>query len=455
VLSGILAANVQTRKGMPFQQSAIVAQRLLRALPRRQLAMAAALLALPTVGLVTAFGIAPDTSTRVFEQASVAEAIALPELAPRPASSEDNYVLQDRVQRGDTVAAVLARVEVRDAAAIDFLRSDPVGRLIFKKLVPGRIIQAETNADGGLRTMRYFYSAEKVLEVKRTDSGFEARDRALAATPRVTHRSGTIRSSLFAATDSAGIPDAMAMQIARIFSTDIDFHQDLRKGDTFTVVYEMLYESGELIAPGRILAAEFVNQGQTYHAVLFRDEEGNDAYYSPDGTNRAKSFLRSPVEFSRVSSGFGARFHPIFKNWRAHTGVDFAAPKGTRVLSAAEGTVIFAGWKNGYGNAVEIKHGGAITTLYGHLSGFASNIRSGTRVRQGDVVGYVGATGWATGPHLHYEFKIAGVHQNPMRVALPKATPVPPAMRADFDRAARAASETVAAVRGSGNLRFE
>jgi murein DD-endopeptidase MepM/ murein hydrolase activator NlpD len=417
--------------------------------------MAAVLLALPTLGLVTAFGIAPETSTRIVEQAGVVEAITLPELAIRAAPPEDGYMSQDRIQRGDTVAAVLARIEVRDPAAVDFMRTDAVGRLIFTKLVPGRIIQAETNAEGGLRVLRYFHSSDKVLEVKRNESGFEARDRALAATPRIVHRSGTIRSSLFAATDSAGIPDAMAMQIARIFATDIDFHQDLRKGDTFTVVYEMLYESGELVSAGRILAAEFVNQGRTYHAVRFHDEEGTDAYYSLDGTNRAKAFLRSPVEFSRVSSGFGARFHPIFKNWRAHTGVDFAAPKGTRVLSAAEGTVVFAGWKNGYGNAVEIKHGGAITTLYGHLSGLASNIRPGSRVRQGEVVGYVGATGWATGPHLHYEFKFGGMHQDPMRVALPKATPVSPALRAEFDLAARSASETVAAVRGSGNTRFE
>jgi len=417
--------------------------------------MAAALLALPTLGLVTAFGIAPETSTRIVEQAGVVEAITLPALAIRAPSPEESFVAQDRIQRGDTVAAVLARIEVRDPAAVDFMRTDAVGRLIFTKLVPGRIIQAETNAEGGLRVLRYFHSSDKVLEVKRSESGFKARDRALAAAPRIVHRSGTIRSSLFAATDSAGIPDAMAMQIARIFATDIDFHQDLRKGDTFTVVYEMLYESGELVSPGRILAAEFVNQGRTYHAVLFHDEEGTDAYYSLDGTNRAKSFLRSPVEFSRVSSGFGARFHPIFKNWRAHTGVDFAAPKGTRVLSAAEGTVVFAGWKNGYGNAVEIKHGGAITTLYGHLSGLASNIRSGSRVRQGEVVGFVGATGWATGPHLHYEFKIGGMHQDPMRVALPKATPVSPALRAEFDLAAQSASETVAAVRGSGNTRFE
>lgn len=440
---------------MPIQRAAIVAQRLLRALPKKQLAMTVALLALPTLGLVTAFGIAPDTSSRNFKQASIEMVVVLPEIAPRPISLEDNYVAQDRILRGDTVAAVLARIDVRDTGAIDFLRTDPVGKLIFTKLVPGRIVQAETSSDGALRVLRYFYNAEKVLEIKRSATGFEARDRALATTPRIVHRSGAIRSSLFAATDNAGIPDAIAMQIARIFATDIDFHQDLRKGDTFTVVYELLYEAGELVAPGRILAAEFVSQGHSYHAVLFRDEEGSDAYYSHDGTNRAKSFLRSPVEFSRISSGFGARFHPIFKNWRAHTGVDFAAPKGTRVLSAAEGAVIFAGWKNGYGNTVEIKHGGAITTLYGHLSAIASNVRSGARVRQGEVVGYVGATGWATGPHLHYEFKISGMHQNPMRVALPKATPVSPALRPEFDRTAQLSSETVAVVRGSGGVRFE
>ena len=161
-----------------------------------------------------------------------------------------------------------------------------------------------------------------------------------------------------------GIPDAIAMQIARVFATDIDFHTDLRKGDRVSVVYDMVYENGELIAPGKIIAAEFVNDGRAYQAVLFRDDEGDEAYYSLDGSNRAKAFLRSPVEFSRVSSRFGGRFHPIFKNWRAHTGVDFAAPRGTRVIASADGTVVSAGPRGGYGNAVEIRHGGGITTLY-------------------------------------------------------------------------------------------
>jgi len=454
-LSGILPPYDQTGKGMTFQQAAIVSQRLFRARPTKQLALAIAVVAFPALGVVTAFGIAPGTATQGIAQSPLIEEVLIPRLMPRLAPPDQAFISQDRVQKGDTVAAILTRVEVKDNAAMEFLRADPVGRLLFSKLIPGRILQAEKSFDGSRQALRYFYSAERMLEIKRTASGFEAINRALSATPRIIHRTGTIRSSLFAATDSAGIPDAMAMQIARIFATDIDFHTDLRSGDTFTVVYEMLYEAGELVAAGRILAAEFVNQGQTYHAVLFHDEEGNDAYYSLNGTNRAKSFLRSPVEFSRISSGFGARFHPIFKNWRAHTGVDFAAPNGTRVLSSAEGTVSFAGWRNGYGNTVEIRHSGSITTLYGHLSGLAGGTRQGARVRQGDVIGYVGATGWATGPHLHYEFKVGGMHQDPMRVALPKATPVSPALRQEFERAAQSASSTVAAVRGSGNAHFE
>jgi murein DD-endopeptidase MepM/ murein hydrolase activator NlpD len=245
------------------------------------------------------------------------------------------------------------------------------------------------------------------------------------------------------------------MQVARIFATDIDFHTDLRRGDRVSVAYEMIYDSGELVAPGRILAAEFVNDGHAYQAVLFRDDEGVDGYYSPDGANRAKAFLRSPVEFSRVSSGFGGRFHPIFRNWRAHTGVDFAAPRGTRVIASADGQVISAGPRGGYGNAIEIKHGGGITTLYGHLSGFASGIRAGTRVRQGEPIGYVGSTGYATGPHLHYEFKISGAHQDPLRVALPKAEPVPERLRARFLSIASEARARIDRVSAASGARFE
>jgi murein DD-endopeptidase MepM/ murein hydrolase activator NlpD len=411
-------------------------------------------LCLPAIGVLTAFGIAPDAGPSEQPVQLVQEVVPLPELAPI-SDAASRYTSQERVLRGDTVAALFERLGVRDARAIDFLKSDATGRMIFRQLVPGRTLQAETGNDGELLTMRYFLGPASLLEVTRDGEGFRAKQRSVSEAPRLVYKTAVIRSSLFAATDAAGIPDAIAMEVAKVFATDIDFHTDLRKGDRFSVVYEMIYDSGELVAPGRIVSAEFVNDGRTYHAVLFRDGQGGEGYYSLDGSNRAKAFLRSPVEFSRVSSGFGARFHPIFKNWRAHTGVDFAAPKGTRVLASADGVVISAGVRGGYGNAIEVRHGSGITTLYGHLSGFASGVRSGARVQQGQVIGYVGSTGFATGPHLHYEFKIAGMHQDPMRVALPKAEPVPAALRPQFARVADAARETIARVSGAPPARFE
>ena len=416
---------------MPAEKGDILAQRLLKTRVAKRLAAALSLVFLPPLAVVTAFGIAPDAAPVDVPLTLVREPLEIPELAPA-LESAPRFVSQERVLRGDTVAALFDRLGVRDPKAIDFLKADTTGRMIFRQLVPGRMIQAESSAEGELQTLRYFVNTTSMLEVTRTAEGLKARQRAIAETPRVVHRTATIRTSLFAATDGAGIPDAIAMQIARVFATDIDFHSDLRKGDRLSVIYEMVYEAGELVAPGRILAAQFVNDGRVYHAVLFGDDEGSDGYYSLDGSNRAKAFLRSPVEFSRVSSGFGTRFHPIFRNWRAHTGVDFAAPRGTRVLATADGSVVSAGSRGGYGNAVEIRHGSGIHTLYAHLSGFASGIRAGTRVQQGQPIGFVGATGYATGPHLHYEFKVAGIHQDPLRVALPKAEPVPARLRERF-----------------------
>ena len=439
---------------MRAQKADILSQRLSQLGLARPLAVAVLLLVVPALTVLTAFGIAPGTAVRDTEGSLIQEAVALPQFEARsPAPAR--FTTQERVLRGDTVAAVFERLGIRDPRAMEFLRADPTGRAIYRQLVPGRMMQAETGPEGELLTLRYFLSAASLLEVSRNPEGFAARSRAVAELPRLFYRSATIRSSLFAATDAAGIPDAIAMQVARIFATDIDFHTELRRGDRLAVVYEMIYDSGELIAAGRILAAEFVNDGRTYHAVLFTDDEGGDAHYSLDGSNRAKAFLRSPVEFSRVSSGFGGRVHPIFKNWRAHTGVDFAAPQGTRVIAAADGTIVSAGSRGGYGNAVEIRHGGSISTLYAHLSGFAKGTRAGARVRQGEPIGYVGATGYATGAHLHYEFKIGGMHQDPMRVALPKAEPVPARLRDDFMQVATQARATIARVAGAPPARFE
>jgi murein DD-endopeptidase MepM/ murein hydrolase activator NlpD len=438
----------------PMQKANILSQRPSRPGLGRRLAAGIALLVVPALTLVTAFGIAPATTGSPEAGELVIQPLELPGIQP-VAIDDQRFLSQERVLRGDTVAALFERLGVRDPRAMEFLRADATGRTLFRQLVPGRMLQAQTGADGRLLALRYFVSNASLLEVEGTGSGFAARQRAVAEAPRLVYKSATIRSSLFAATDAAGIPDAIAMQVARVFATDIDFHTDLRRGDRFSVVYEMIYEAGELVAPGRILAAQFVNAGRAYEAVLFQDDEGGDAYYSLDGSSRAKAFLRSPVEFSRVSSGFGGRFHPIFNNWRAHTGVDFAAPRGTRVIATADGHVAAAGVRGGYGNAVEIRHGGGVSTLYAHLSGFAKGIRAGARVRQGDPIGFVGATGYATGPHLHYEFKMAGIHQDPMRVALPKAEPVPPRLKAQFLPVAAEARSTIERVSAVSNARFE
>lgn len=439
---------------MHAQKVDILAQRSSRLGLVRQLVAGILLLGLPALTVLTAFGIAPGTVTGDPTPTLVRDPIDLPRIEPLP-EAQQRFVSQERVLRGDTVAALFERLGVHDPRALDFLRTDATGRTIFRQLVPGRMLQAETGIEGELVTLRYFLNASALLEVSRAPGGFSARQRAVAEAPRLVYKTATIRSSLFAATDAAAIPDAVAMQVARIFATDIDFHTDLRKGDRFSVVYEMIYDSGELVAAGKILSAEFINAGRAYHAVLFRDEEGGEAYFSLDGTNRAKAFLRSPLEFSRVSSGFGARFHPIFKNWRAHTGVDFAAAQGTRVLATADGHFVSAGARGGYGNAVEIKHGSGTTTLYAHLSGFAKGVRSGARVRQGDPIGFVGRTGYATGPHLHYEFKIAGIHQDPLRVALPKADPVPARLKPQFQQVASEARSTIERVSTASAAQFE
>ena len=446
--------SVLSDTGRPLKKSSILSQGKPHIGLAGQLVVGATLLLLPALGVLTAFGIAPDTATHGVAPQLVREPIELPEPAALP-SPAPRFITQERVLRGDTVAALFERLGIRDTGALEFLRGDATGRAIFRQLVPGRMLQAETGNDGELLTLRYFLSTSSLLEVRREGEVFRARNRAVSEPPRMVYKTATIRSSLFAATDAAGIPDAVAMQVTRIFATDIDFHTDLRKDDRFSVAYEMIYDSGELVAPGRIVAAEFVNDGRTYHAVLFEDDEGGESYYSLDGSNRAKAFLRSPVEFSRVSSGFGGRFHPIFRNWRAHTGVDFAAPQGTRVIASADGHVVAAGGRGGYGNAVEIRHGGGVTTLYAHLSGFAKGIRAGARVRQGEPIGYVGATGFATGPHLHYEFKIAGIHQDPMKVALPKAEPVPARLRERFARISAHARQTIELVGSSTPARFE
>jgi len=439
---------------MTPKEPGILAQRFQPAFQQR-LVKGGLWLALPALGVVTAFGIAPGTAVDALTRETTTLSWELPEPAAEPRAQEGRFAAQDRILQGDTIASALSRLEVFDPALLEFLRKDATARQLLRQFVVGRTLHAERDESGSLLMLRVGLGGTSVLEISRSAEGFSARMKPLATSTKTHYRAGTIRSSLFAATDAAGVPDAVAMQLARIFSTDIDFHADLRQGDTFAVIYEVAHGGAETTAPGRVLAAEFINKGRRHTAVLFPDEDGVDAYYDLDGSNRNKSFLRSPIEFSRVSSGFGGRLHPIAGEWRTHTGVDFAAPAGTRVLAAADGVVSFAGWKNGYGNTLEIRHGGNISTLYAHLSRFAPTATVGSRVRQGEPIGFVGATGWATGPHLHYEFKVAGAHQDPMKVALPRARGITAQEKSRFLAEAGLAGSRLESVRESGSFRFE
>lgn len=383
--------------------------------------------------MVAAFGTAPTSEEIQAYQRTVVEQLSLPQSESDDAPG-DIFVREERVQRGDTVASLLARLGVQDEQAFALLRQQPETQAIFRQLRPGKVVTARTNDAGELESLVFPLNGTKdsALVIQKRDGRLQASEQPLALTAQVSMKSGEITSSLFGATDAIGLPDSIASQMADIFGGDIDFHRDLRRGDRFSVVYEVLYHQGQPVRTGRILAAEFVNDGKSFRTVWFEGMDGQ-GYYTPDGKNIRKAFLRSPLEFSRITSGFStSRFHPLLQSWRAHKGVDYGAPTGTRVKATGDGVVDFVGRQGGYGNLVVLRHQSKYSTHYGHLSGFASGLRKGVRVSQGDVIGYVGMTGWATGPHLHYEFRINDVHQNPLAVALPSAPPLNPAEIVEF-----------------------
>jgi murein DD-endopeptidase MepM/ murein hydrolase activator NlpD len=396
---------------------------------------AALFIAVPSFGVVGAFGIAPDTMREPVPAAQVIEELQLPTLVPTSEGAQ-TFIREERIQRGDTVASLLARLQIEDSGVTQFLRANGKGKSVYR-LIPGKTVRAVTDAEGGLASLRYL-NGGTLLTLERAGAGYVIKEEPVQLERRVLMKSAEIRSSLFGATDAAGLSDAVATQVAEIFSTDIDFHRDLRKGDRFSVVYEAFYHRGEPVKTGRVLSAEFVNQGKAYQTVYFEYADNQGGYYTPDGKSLRKQFLRSPLEFSRITSGFTtARFHPVLQTWRAHKGVDYGAPSGTRVKATADGVVDIVGRQGGYGNVVVLRHQGKYTTWYGHLSGFAKGVTKGRRVSQGDVIGFVGATGLATGPHLHYEFRINDVHQNPLNVAMPATPPITADQRHRFDLTAR------------------
>jgi len=390
---------------------------------------------LPLLAIATAFGIAPQTSISNISIKMIVEDVALPVL--ENASSEnftpELFWVTETVRRDDTLSSLLKRLNIHNEEAYTFLRTHHDASPLASQLKPGQTIRAQTNLNGKLIQLHYQINHESVLEVASDDSGYSAKTNALVFSKHTVFKSATIKNSLFVATDEAGIPDAIAMQLVDIFSTEIDFQTELRKGDRLVVAYEAEYNEGLQIKVGQVLSAELTNDGKTYSAVMFRDPQGQVAYYTPDGKSMHKSFLRSPLEFSRISSGFSAgRLHPILQTMRAHKGVDYAAATGTRVKASGDGIVTFIGTKGGYGNVVVLQHANKISTVYGHLSRFAPGIRQGAKVSQGEIIAFVGMTGLATGPHLHYEFLLNGEHRNPVTVALPSATPIPSVHKANF-----------------------
>jgi murein DD-endopeptidase MepM/ murein hydrolase activator NlpD len=402
----------------------------------------------------TAFGIAPQVPDAAdLPQRTIVESITPVDLHTQlDALAEVDLDLfrTDLTRASDTADSLLTRLNVADLTAAAFLRSDPIAKRLLEGRA-GKRVQVRVDSRGRLEELLARYaapSAEKLptqftrLRIQRIADKLVADTTLVPLAAQSVMASGTVRSSLFTATDEAGIPDGVATQLAEIFANDIDFHRELKKGATFSVVYEALTADGEPIswgpATGRVVAAEFVNKGQTFSAMWFKDGDGKGGYFGLDGQGKQRSFLASPLEFSRVTSGFSMRMHPILNTWKQHNGVDYGAPQGTPVRTIGDGVVEFAGWQNGYGNVVHVQHSNDRSTVYAHLSRI--DVVKGQRVEQGATLGAVGQTGWATGPHLHFEIKIDGRQQDPMLVAqTSEAAVVAPAAKVRFGQLALSA----------------
>ena len=418
---------------------------------------------------VTAFGVAPlapDAADLPVHQ--LLEAVqTMPTQAQSNALGDFRFKLfrTESTRSSDTASALLKRLNIDDAQAASFLRSDPDAQLILSGR-PGQTVTAEVSDNQQLLKLSMRWTTDDValfkrLVIDRTPQGFKSHIDTAPYTSSARLASGSIQTSLFAATDEARIPDTVAVQLAEIFSSDIDFRRALRKGDRFNVVYETLEADGEPLRPGRVLSAEFVNGGKTYEAMWFQ-APGQDvagaankgSYYTLDGKSLRRAYLSSPVEFSRISSGFSMRFHPILQTWRAHLGTDFAASTGTPARTVSDGVVEFAGVQNGYGNVVFIKHGNNHETVYAHLSKIS--VQRGQSVSQGQTIGLVGSTGWATGPHLHFEFRVNGMQQDPMTIAKQSDTiPVSTAAMPLFKQLATDAKTQLQAAASMTQMRAE
>jgi murein DD-endopeptidase MepM/ murein hydrolase activator NlpD len=407
----------------------------------------AVFLAVCAFGATAVAPMAPDASDLPVK--SIAQDLALPNLADQIAAlqqDQQQFVHEERVRPGDSLGSLLTRLGVDDAQAQNFIRSDKLARTVLK-LKTGKRIEARTDENGLLLSLDATVAEGKdnaptTITIARQGDKFVASQGPAKLERRVEMRSREITSSLYAATDSnvdgGSLPDTIVGQIIEMFSTNIDFRSDLKRGDHFSVVYETFWQDGEMVRTGRILAGEFVNRGVAYQTVWYEDPVSHQGgYYSLDGKSLKAGFLKSPLAFTRISSGFSMRVHPISGVWKQHKGIDFAAPTGTPVRASGDGTIESIGFNSGgYGNLIVLKHWSNYSTAYGHMSRFAAGLHRGQKVHQGDLIGYVGTTGWSTGPHLHYEFRVAGEARDPNSVKVLAQAPLSSSEMSRFKMAA-------------------
>lgn len=372
--------------------------------------------------------------------------LSIPE-QPRPPPTPE--ILSVTVKKGDTLTHIFRRVGLGPGQVHQVSQLNSTTK-ILARLKPGQIFDFIIDDNGQLQQVTYHADKINKLIIRTSNGKLEAFKEKREYDKNIAHTSSIINTSLFDAANKAGLSDKLTMELAHIFGWDIDFALDIRKGDQFTLIYEKLFLDGEHIRDGNILAAEFINQDKAFKAIRYSNKNLEGNYYSETGSSMRKAFLRSPVDFTRISSKFGNRLHPIHKKWKSHKGVDYAAPRGTPIKAAGAGKIIWRGRKGGYGKTVIIKHANRYSTLYAHMSNYNRKAKLGTRVKQEQVIGYVGSTGSATGPHLHYEFRVNDVHRNPLTVKLPNAASLPKQYRADFKAKSRPLIARLNAIRNTG-----
>ncbi len=348
-----------------------------------------------------------------------------PVISPATEIAEPEFTtLAHKIKKGESLSTIFSKLDLSKKDLHAIIHANELGKQ-FASIRPGKNLLLSTDTEGVLQQLSYKKSQIETLIATRNEGSFNVEVISKPIEKQIASAQVTINSSLFLDGKTAGIPDKTIMQLANIFAWDIDFALSLRKGDQFTVVYEKLFVDDQEFDSGEIISAEFINQNHVFTAVRFEDNKGQVSYFSPEGKSMRKAFLRTPIEFARVSSHFNLkRKHPIFKTTRPHRGVDYAARKGTPITATGDGKIIFRGSQRGYGKVVTVQHGQKYTSLYAHMSKFKRGQRVGSHIKQGSIIGYVGKTGYATGPHLHYEFRVNGVHRNPLTVKLPIASPI-------------------------------